>query len=282
VIETDPVTTRNRIRRLRRYVADNLLDQGDFVCSAYGACSSSCKPDDAFREGTMSHVGRRFDLRMDGKSLRIVVVAQESGWPKYPKLAHLTSRVSLEDRYQQIHDGTGLGRRYYTEPGHAGRNPHMRGTTSALRVIFGKELGTDHRDEFVRPAHGKPFHLFDGFALVNRLLCSAGPPQSSQGRPTRQMLMNCGTHFAATMSILEPTLVIVQGKAVARGVRDLLTPEREHTEYLYEARINGGRAFLCSFSHPSAHGSLRWGDRLDSPYLTQVVVPTLTQAISLM
>ena len=164
----------------------------------------------------MSHVGRRFDLRVDGRPLRIVVVGQESGLPKDPQLQRLASRVSLDDRYLQIHDSAGVKRRYYTEPGHQGRNPHMRGTTSALRVIFGKGLGADHAGEFIHPAGGKPFHIFDGFALVNRLLCSAGPPQSSQGRPTRTMFQNCATHFAATMSILQPTLVISQGRAVAK------------------------------------------------------------------
>lgn len=231
----------------------------------------------------MSHVGKRFDLLLDGKPLRVVVVGQESGWPRGPQPQSLARRVTLDARYRQIHDGTGLERRYYAEKGKGllGRNPHMRGTTSALRVIFGKGLGTDYSGETIQPAHGKPFHIFDGFALVNRLLCSAGPPHSNQGRPTSTMFHNCGSHFAATMKILEPTLLILQGRAVAKWVNQVLTPDQTHSEYLHEAHLGHRRVLVCTFSHPAAHGPLRWGDRLDAPYLTEVLVPTLNEAVSL-
>jgi hypothetical protein len=281
VVDVDLRGTRNRLGRLRKYVEANLLNQGDFVCAAQEGCRSSCRPGDSFREGTMSHVGRRFDLRLDGKPLRIVVVGQESGWPKDPQLQPLARRVSLDDRYRHIHGTTGLQRRYYAEADHPARSTHMRGTTSALRLIFGKGLGSDHAGEFIRPRSGKVFHLFDGFAMVNRLLCSAGPPQTSQGRPTSTMFRNCRSHFAATMAILEPTLLISQGRLVGKWVNQLLPPDHAHGTYLHEAHREYGRVLVCTFSHPSAHGSLRWGDRLDAPYLTDVVAPTLDKAVSL-
>jgi hypothetical protein len=73
------------------------------------------------------------------------------------------------------------------------------------------------------------------------------------------MFRNCGTHFAATMSILEPTLVISQGRAVAKWVNQFLPSDQSHGEYLREAHMPYGRVLVCTFSHPSAHGSLRWG-----------------------
>lgn len=281
-IEVDLGATRNRIARLRRYVEANLLSHDEFICTAVDECRSSCRAGDAFREGTMSHVGKHFDLRLDGRPLRIVVVGQESGLPTDPKLSRLDSHVGLVDRYLQIHDGAGLDRRYYREADHLGRNPHMRGTTSALRIVLRKGLGSDHPGEFVHPVHGRPFHIFDGFALVNRLLCSAGPPTTSQGRPTRTMLRNCGSHFAATMSILQPTLVISQGKKAAEGVDQLFPRDVPHGPYLHEAHTDYGKAVVCTFSHPSSHGATRWGDRVDAPYLTGVVTPTLTEALALL
>ncbi|MFC5179424.1 hypothetical protein [Nocardioides taihuensis] len=227
----------------------------------------------------MSHVGHRYDLVLDDKALRVVVVGQESGWPKNPRFAQ---RVSLADRYQQVHGVSGLARHYYTDPGYPGRNPHMRGTTSALRIIFGLGLGTDHEAEFVNPVNGKPFHLFDGFALVNRLLCSSSSPESSKGRPTRTMWQNCGTHFRATMKILEPTLVVVQGHSVAKAVNRDLPVSRQLGDHLYESDTDLGRILVATFSHPSAHGSLRWGDNPKAIYLTEVVEPTLTTAVSLL
>ena len=93
------------------------------------------------------------------------------------------------------------------------------------------------------------------------------------------MFNHCSAHFDATLSILEPTLVIPQGKTVARSLQTLLEPARSYTEHLYEANRHGNRTIVCAFSHPSAHGHLRWGDSINSTYLNNVVAPTLREAI---
>jgi hypothetical protein len=278
-IEADLQATRRRIARLRRYVAGNLLTDQAFICPHYQQCKHSRHPGDVFREGIMSHVGRHLDLFLAGRPLRVVVVGQESGWTKGPGARKRRRRVSLDTRYQAIHDFIGRQRRYYAEPGYPGRNPHMRGTTSVLRVIFGKGLGTRFEEELVHPTNGRPFHIFDGFALVNRLLCSAGPKDSSQGRPTPTMFQGCLEHFTATMSILEPTIVVVQGSGVEKWTQGVFARTRSYSDHLHAAHLAGQRLLLCTFSHPSAHGVLRWGDSLDAPYLTTVVVPTLQEAI---
>lgn len=278
VIEVDVTASQARRRRLHRYVASNLLSDGQFLCPSHDACRASRRDGDDFREGTMSHLGRRFDLTRDGRPLRIVVVGQESGLSKDPSFRR---RVDLDLRYHQVHDQAGLKRRYKVDGAHPGRNPHMRGTTSTLRILLGDGPGADFDGEIVHPVNGKPFHLFDGFALVNRLLCSAGPPETSNGRPTPTMFGNCASHFAATLAILEPTLLVVQGTAVAKRVRAQLAPAREHTPHLYETLVGVQRTLVCTFTHPSAHGARPWGDRLDAPYLTGVVTPTLEKALRL-
>lgn len=277
-ISVDLEATRRRISRLQRYVKRSLLDEGEFLCPHFEACRRSIKAGHQFREGTMSHVGRRFDLVCGGQPLRVMVVGQESGLPKDPR-SPWGSKVGMEARRHQIHDVTGLQKRYYAQPGLQGRNPHMRGTTSALRTVFGKGLGNDYEGEYIHPMNGRPFHVFDGFALVNRLLCSAGPLQTSKGRPTATMLNNCTQHFAATASILQPTLVILQGSLVAKWANAVLEPGRIHSQYLHEAHLGGQRMMVCSFSHPSAHGPLRWGDEPDSQYMREVVTPTLREAL---
>lgn len=112
------------------------------------------------------------------------------------------------------------------------------------------------------------------------MLCRS--PESSQGRPTTTMFRNCGSHFAATMSILQPTLVISQGRAVAQWVEQLYLPDHRYGPHLHEAHADYGKVIVCAFSHPSARGSERWGDRLDAPYLAEVVAPALIQAKSLL
>lgn len=278
-ISVDLATSRRRIARLRRYVERELLDDGSFVCGDFRTCKRSRRPGDAFREGTMSHVGKHFDVYRDGRPLRVMVVGQESGWARVPAFRR---RVSMGDRTRAVLNGSGLSRRYYADDEHLPRNPHMRGTTSALRVIFGRGLGADWDGEWIEPSKGRPFHIFDAFALVNRLLCSAGPPKSSQGRPTRTMLTNCLRHFEATLSILEPTLIVLQGGLVAKSLAVALPVVRPRSDYLYETSLSGNRALVCSFSHPSAQGALRWGDTLHSAYLVQVVAPTLRRATQLL
>jgi hypothetical protein len=279
VITVDLAKTLSRIETLRSYIESNLLADGKFLCSNESDCRQSRRPGDMFREGTMSHLGRHFDLFVDGKPLRIVVVGQESGFPKHaPELA---ARVTLDARYTQVHDQTGLQQRYYKTKGRKGRNPHMRGTTSALRILMGTGAGADYDGENIQPANGKPFHVYDGFALVNRLLCSASPPNSSNGRPTPTMFRNCTGHFAATLRILEPTVVILQGAAVSTWAMTALKAGKRYTGNLREAYLGEHRMLVCEFSHPSAHRELRWGDRPDAPYLQHVVTPTLLDALAL-
>ena len=115
----------------------------------------------------------------------------------------------------------------------------MRGTTSALRALFGNGLGTDRGGEYVEPVNGRRFHIFDGFALVNRLLCSASPTNSSQGHSTGIMRDRCAEHFRATLGILDPTIIVLQGAAVRRWTQDVLVPARTHSPTLYTATLGG-------------------------------------------
>jgi hypothetical protein len=89
---------------------------------------------------------------------------------------------------------------------------------------------------------------------------------------------NCVEHFEATLRILQPTVVILQGRGVARWTASALPKERSISEHLYESTIGNQPAIVCSFSHPSAHGDQRWGDSLSAPYILDVIEPTLADA----
>jgi hypothetical protein len=270
---TDPERTAQRIGDLRSYMETNVLGPGGFCCPYASECRSSIRAGDRFYEGILSHVGRHFDLTIDGRPLRVVVVGQEPGHKATPEFK--AEHVSLDERYRAVHDRTGIGRRYYAEARHRGRNPHMRGTTSALRVLFGKGLGSDWGSEFLLAENGEGFHIFDAFALVNVLLCSAHPPKSAVGTSTEVMRRNCLTHFEATIRILEPTVLILQGQGVQAWVAPAIRSVEEIGPFVTRVSIAGIRMLAARFSHPSAHGALRWGDRLDASYLVDVVDPTL-------
>jgi hypothetical protein len=260
--------TKSRIKRLERYFAANVLDGKRFVCSSWAGCESSIGPDSTFKEGQLSHVGKHFDLSRDGRDLRVVVVGQEVAGKGKP-------RTTMAERYANVHDGSGISKRFVSDGGHERRNPHMRGTTLALRTIF--ELpGINHATEFLY-LDEKSVHLFDCFALVNRLLCAAHLAGTSTGKSTKTMLNNCERHFQATLKILEPTIVVIQGIKVWKWSKNVLVPVKKRSENLFECDLAGRRVMVAAFTHPSAWGPDRW-DSPQSPYFRDVVRPTLRRA----
>ncbi len=72
------------------------------------------------------------------------------------------------------------------------------------------------------------------FALVNRLLCAAHLAGTSTGKSTKTMLNNCERHFQATLEILEPTIVVIQGIKVWKWSKNILVPVKKRSENLFE------------------------------------------------
>src|SRR3954470_7983728 len=143
----------------------------------------------------MHHVGSRYDLTRGDKPLRIIVVGQEYG--------HGPEFVTLAARNEMILNKSAVQSRFRAGAGFPARNPHMRGCTNLLRLIFGVGLGSDYAGEFL-VVDDKRVHVFECFALVNFLLCSAvaigcGGVVSEQlggkpGRSTKTMRTNCSGH----------------------------------------------------------------------------------------
>lgn len=113
MIRVDPARTEQRRRALQAYMRANVLADGAFVCRDFPACRAS-RSAFPFYEGQLSHLGRHYDLIIDGRPTRIVVVGQEYGTP------HVG--IDLAERRRMIERAAQAGFR--------GRNPHMRGTTT--------------------------------------------------------------------------------------------------------------------------------------------------------
>src|SRR5579872_4478495 len=77
-------------------------------------------------------------------------------------------------------------------------------------LAFGLPLAAARANERIDTQHG-PIHLHDAFAMANLRLCSlAAAGKKSRATPT--VSRNCAPDLRATIGILEPTLVISQGK----------------------------------------------------------------------
>ncbi len=137
-VTSDPARTAARIAALETYFREAVMRGDRFVCPHFAECKASVSG--SYLEGQLHHVGAHYDLAMDGVPTRIVVVGQEYGAGP----ARATLAVRSEKMRQSAHE-----HRFCAEDGLPARNPHMRGTTSLLRLLFAKKLGTGYESEFV-------------------------------------------------------------------------------------------------------------------------------------
>lgn len=270
--ECDSATTAARIELLQDYMSKNVFGADGFVCASADACRRSVlvdpqgrrRDDRRFYEGQLSHVGHHYDLVQDGLPLRILVVAMETGRD------HVG--VTLTDRRLQLAQSAALP--------FSSRNPHMRGTTSVLRATIGRSPSDDRAGELIElPNEPEPVHLFDCYAMANIRLCSATVAGTSTSKGTAVMSRNCLQHLAATIEILEPTMVIVQGIPVAKDLDALVTTRERLVPELRTATICGVDVALACFTHPSAQSlNQHWGRLTSADYLWDTVVPTIELA----
>ena len=238
MIKCNKHKTEERLLTLEQYTTTAILDD-EFVCSQYSECRSSHTG--IFYEGQLHHVGKRYDLLLDSLPFRVVVVGQEYG--------HKPSRVSYQTRYNMIMS-RGLNYRFKATDGYKARNPHMRGTTNVLRLLFGLPLSTDHDSEFLM-INGEQVHLFDCFALVNYLICSAiSTSGKKQGKATATMKRNCHGHFREVLRILEPSVIVVQGKSYWEWIKKAFDSIKQKEEQVYSATLGFREMFVGVFTHP--------------------------------
>lgn len=155
-ITCDQPKTRGRVGKLERYLTNNVLG-ADFVCPHHHECRASHPG--RFYEGQLHHVGRFYDLQLDATPVRVVVVGQEYG--------QAPPRVSCHARHDMLMSSA-LDHRFKAGDGFKARNPHMRGTTNVLRLLYGIPLGTDHDSEFMMIG-GERVHIFNAFDRMIRI-----------------------------------------------------------------------------------------------------------------
>ena len=149
-------------------------------------------------------------------------------------------------------------------------NPHMRGVGLALRLAFGGDLGDDDRGLHLQTSDG-PVHVLDAYAMANLLLCSAVQLGTVRSRSTPTMRRNCAPHLGATLDVLEPTLVISQGRTVSAPFATLVDVVAEPAPAVRVCERNGRRFVWVDLHHPTYAWS--W---LSHPYLHRTAAPAIT------
>jgi hypothetical protein len=261
VLLCDFPKTAQRTQSLNKYFRENVLNANKFICPFDNECRDS--QNGIFFEGQLHHVGNHYDLSISGHPFRILVVGQEYG--------HGPSHVLMDDRSQMVFEQTGLMKTF------TNRNPHMRGTTSVLRLLFNIPLGENQAEEFLQSTDGGNFHIFDAFSLVNYLLCSAiSESEGRRGKSTPKMRENCMAHFKKAVEILEPTVMIIQGKTYWSSIQNVFSNLVKISDNLFSGEINLQRKMIAVFAHPSTpDNEHNWGRDAKTQYLLGTVVPTI-------
>lgn len=262
----DLLASVRRQAELTAYMDRHVLGPTGFCCTSATRCRTSAMartgPVD-FAAGQLSHLGKFYDIEMDGVPLRILVIAMETG--------RTDTGVTLPKRRQQV-----LKRA--AEPARD-RNPHMVGVTHALRTLLGRPMGDDSPGEWLDLGDGHDrVHMFDAFAMANIRLCTSVKAGTTNSRPTPVMTRNCVRHLSETIRILQPTVCVVQGTDIPRALAPIVTHRRMLTPHLAEVQISGVRTLMAEFSHPTAWGEQNWGRWSNMPYLRDTVIPTLKEA----
>lgn len=245
-----------RKRELEAYLADQVWNGASgFRCTSAFMCRPSAeKRGAAFYEAQGHMVGPAYDLTVDGRQFRVLIIAMETGETKQ----HRTVEQRTNDVLKAAEDGFRQ------------RNPHMRGVTFALRLAFGLPVGDDQA-EHLDLADGSQVRLLEAYAMANLLLCSAVVEGTANSRSTGIMRASCSRHMRATIGILQPTLVISQGAVLDETLRASLGVTEPHSANLATCDLDGNQFIWVSLRHPT-----RSWHSLKHPYLHDVVVPAIT------
>jgi len=254
---------------LETYIEANLVTASkQFVCSS---CTAICIPSTAGKEfiaGEMPHFGDYFSLRTDhGAPVRVVVMGQERGVPRERDErvgARGASAVTVAERTKYVE---GFRPRGVRKP-----NSHINGTVFGLAAVFGNT-----GDEEYIIVDGQRVHVLDAFVLTNSTLCSAVDKSTGRAKASPQMKDACVRHARATLEILDPTVLIVQGGAARAAVEAALGCTLRNEQPI--ALRPDGAATAILLPHPTSQGATNWSGS-GRTYFSRTVVPLLRQLIS--
>lgn len=261
-ISIDSEKSAGRYSELASYVAENLLrPDGTFCCAHAKTCRSSIRGDFRLYEGQCSYLGKHYEACDDGRPLRILIVPMQTG------TQHVG--VNLDQRRTQIWCS-----RDKPFSGRGSRNPHMKGVTTALKVLWGIDPTSGSEGEWLVTDRGR-IHLFDTFAMANATLCSRIHSGSRKGQGSKVMLDRCSSHLRETIEILEPTVIHSQGRREAgksshTSVEAVCDQIDRVDEYVARVKVGKVQTVWVSLRHPS----LQWGRK----HLDGVVIPALERA----
>ncbi len=256
-----------------------ILPGAPFFCGRFNECENSVQPGGKLHKGQSHYVGDHYDLSVNGRPVRIMIVGMSYG--------EASSLVSMEQRgrvirsigpgYQPRHSGLGL----------PARNLHMSGTTHLLRLFWGLDFDYGAQPSELVEIEGRKVHILDTFAMVNYLLCSAVYGGCRRDKATPKMKENDSIHFLKALEILDPTHILIEGTATSRSLLELspessggLSLHNPHNEkvWIEHPEENQFGRTVMAMPHPSTGGEWMWGNSPDHAFLINEIKPKVLEA----
>jgi hypothetical protein len=256
--------TERRYQELRSYYERSVLKNGELKCKHKFTCRDSCKV--CFSKASLPHIGRHYDMQISDKPQRLVVIGLDAPKQKEP--------CDLDQRRELFVDNL-------IKKG-GPQNPHLRGTEQILRTMLGIENGKDD-DDRRQNINGEAIYLFETFSFLNICMCSCA--QGTSSRLTKKMKRNCSEHLGKALSVLEPTLIVLQGissvwkifEEVFEGQIAFDGEDGDMSGDIVEATL--GECRVLAFHHPS-YPAKNWGwGTKENGYFRCIVKPALEEKL---
>ena len=191
--EFDTAKTQERYKSLQAYYQSKGLNADKFACRHWQVCSASQKAGNVhqYSGGTVGLMPF-YDVSYRNRAVRVLVIGKEES-PNPNKLYGTSSNFDSRS--------FGCLSTIFSQT----RTNHIKGTLLTLQRIF--EVESDY--------------LYASYALGNALRCGFQKPEvatnTSDLQDTRTMWQNCIAYLVGEIEILEPTLIITQGRWSAAG-----------------------------------------------------------------
>jgi hypothetical protein len=194
----DTKATEQRFKDLRRYCEQEAhIDPSKFDCDFVKFCEGEVGSRGLHLvKGGLAHVGEDYDVRFDGKELRIMFVGYDQG----------NCCAGLEEYRQSI------------QCFHSAINPHYKGIIKVMMEVFQQECDSETDKHLWKP-------LLRRMVQTNATRCCA-PREGSNSRrtmacnTTEDMRRKCWPHFKREIEILKPTIMFFHGASLKTPFMD--------------------------------------------------------------
>ncbi|OGP93008.1 MAG: hypothetical protein A2156_05730 [Deltaproteobacteria bacterium RBG_16_48_10] len=224
----DSVKTAARDKIIELYSSQNITPSvkfEDFRCPSKLFCLGT-KDKDKWRSGTWAYIGSQYgEAQINGKFTKVLIVAMDKGG--YGGTEELIFEKT-QNHFRTLAEAPGNG--------------HMRGVSLILKYLL------DEKDKYKYSIQ---------YSLTNAVKCSTERDNMDAVRQNR-VISNCSIHLKREINILNPDIIITQGKHPGLTIRHFFPANGEIREFEKVSLWETERQFVLATPHPTRLKGMRY------------------------